>query len=111
MESFCNYDQADWRFVFHGQSIVHSTDKLQGSGYEEFLGLGGVVTSQDVNQIPWTLFRVGFLGNGPAAAVTATYTGSGKDSLKISRKSITAWVLKELGGDSTFIGKSPYICN
>lgn len=67
--------------------------------------------SQDVSQLKWTLFRVGFLTNGPAAPVIATHTGSGKDGLKISRKSIAAWVLKELGEDSPFVGKTPYISN
>jgi len=87
-----------------------TTDELPGSSFEEFNGLGAFVASQDVSQIKWTLFRVGFLGNGPAKPVVASYTGSGKDGMMISRKSIAAWVLNELG-ESEFIGKTPSLCN
>jgi hypothetical protein len=64
-----------------------------------------------VNSLKWTLFRVGFLGNGEERRVTATYTGSGKDGMMISRKSIASWVLREIGEESEFVGKAPFICN
>jgi hypothetical protein len=64
-----------------------------------------------VNSLKWTLFRVGFLGNGESREVTATYTGSGKDGMQISRKSIASWVLKEMGEGSEFVGKAPFLCN
>jgi hypothetical protein len=64
-----------------------------------------------VNSLKWTLFRVGSLGNGEERSVTATYTGSGKDGMMISRKSIASWVLREMGEESEFVGKEPFICN
>jgi hypothetical protein len=88
-----------------------STDTVLGSGNQEFHGLGEFVSSQDVNALKWTLFRVGILGNGPAKPIVATYTGSGKDGMMLSRKSIAAWVLQELGTESAFIGKTPLLCN
>jgi hypothetical protein len=84
---------------------------IGGAGYQEFHGLGEFVTSTDVSQLKWTLFRVGWLGNGEPKEVVATYTGSGKDGISISRKSIASWVLKELGEGSEFVGKAPVICN
>lgn len=61
------------------------------------------------------MFRVLFLGNGDAKEVTATYTGSGKDGLFLSRKSIVGWVLGEMGEgegeESRWIGKCPVLCN
>ncbi|KAJ4286486.1 hypothetical protein N0V90_013186 [Kalmusia sp. IMI 367209] len=78
--------------------------------YEEIVAIGDLVRSQPVEELRWTLFRVGFLNNGPAAPVNATYPGSGKDHLSISRDSIAEWLLKEAQEDK-WVGKSPYICN
>jgi hypothetical protein len=61
-------------------------------------------------KIPWTLFRVGFLGNGPAKPVTASYTGSGQDGIQITRKSIATWVLSNIESEK-FVGKCPVISN
>ena len=84
---------------------------IGGSAFDEFQGIGNLVTSQDVTQIKWTVFRVPFLGNGPAAPVTATFTGSGKDGMFLSRKSLAAWVLKEMDEKSDWIGKAPVLSN
>lgn len=84
---------------------------IGGSAYQEFNGLGAFVTSQDVSSIKWTLFRVPFLGNGEVKPVTATFTGSGKDGMFLSRKSIAAWVLKEIHDNSEWIGKAPVLSN
>lgn len=84
---------------------------IGGSAYDEFRGLGELVTSQDVSKIKWTLFRVPFLGNGAEKPVTATFTGTGKDGMFLSRKSIGAWMLKELGEESEWVGKAPVLCN
>ncbi|KAL1984024.1 hypothetical protein VTN96DRAFT_9621 [Rasamsonia emersonii] len=84
---------------------------IGGSAFEEFNGLGAFVTSQDVTQLKWTLFRVPFLNNGPEAPVTATFTGSGRDGMFLSRKSIAAWVLKEMNEESNWIGKAPVLSN
>jgi hypothetical protein len=84
---------------------------LAGSAYSEFNGLGTFVTSQDVDKIKWTLFRVPFLGNGNAKPVTATFTGTGADGFFLSRKSIANWVLEQMGVDSEWIGKAPVLSN
>jgi hypothetical protein len=84
---------------------------IGGSAYDEFRGLGEFVTTQDVSKIKWTLFRVPFLGNGEEKLVTATFTGTGKDGIFLSRKSVGTWVLKELGEESEWVGKAPLLCN
>ncbi|KAH7379984.1 hypothetical protein BKA64DRAFT_631669 [Cadophora sp. MPI-SDFR-AT-0126] len=84
---------------------------IGGSAFQEFQGLGAFLSSQDVLKIKWTLFRVPFLGNGPIAPVSATYTGTGQDGMFLTRKSIAAWVLKEMGGGSEWIGKTPLLSN
>ena len=84
---------------------------IGGSAFDEFQGLGSLVTSQDVTRLNWTLFRVPFLGNSPVAPVTATFTGSGKDGMFLSRKSLAAWILKEMNDRSDWIGKAPVLSN
>ncbi|KAL5114759.1 hypothetical protein ACEQ8H_007376 [Pleosporales sp. CAS-2024a] len=82
-----------------------------GSGFEEFKGIGTIVSAQDVSRIKWTLFRVPFLSNGPEAPTTATYAGSGGDGMSLSRKSMANWVLDELREDSAWVGKAPMLSN
>lgn len=84
---------------------------IGGSAYDEFKGLGTYVTSQDVTQLKWTVFRVPFLTNGLDMPVVATYTGSGSDGISLSRKSLATWVLKEMGEDSEWVGKAPVLSN
>lgn len=78
--------------------------------YSEMIGIGETVSAIPTDKLRWTLFRVGWLNNGPAQPVTATYTGSGQDSLGISRASIAQWVVGEIAAEE-FVGKAPYICN
>jgi hypothetical protein len=52
-----------------------------------------------------------FLGNGEVKSVTATFAGSGKDGIFLSKKSIAAWVLSEIGEESEWVGKAPVLCN
>ncbi|KAH9204259.1 hypothetical protein DL95DRAFT_377112 [Leptodontidium sp. 2 PMI_412] len=96
---------------FKWRATIVLVKVIGGSAYEEFHGLGNLVSSYNPRELKWTLFRVPFLGNGDAAPVVATYTGSGKDGLFLSRKSIVAWTLQEMGQDSDWIGKSPMLCN
>ncbi|RHZ57679.1 uncharacterized protein CDV56_105902 [Aspergillus thermomutatus] len=84
---------------------------IGGSAYDEFKGLGAYVTSQDVSQLKWTLFRVPFLNTGPNAPVTATFTGSGDDGMFLSRKSLANWVLDEMTENSAWVGKAPVLAN
>ncbi|KAI9733821.1 MAG: hypothetical protein M1818_007088 [Claussenomyces sp. TS43310] len=83
---------------------------IGGSAYQEFSGLGALVASQDTAALKWTIFRVGFLGNGEVKPVKATFTGSGEDGIGISRKSIAAWVLAEIK-EEKWVGEAPLLCN
>jgi hypothetical protein len=84
---------------------------IGGSAYDEFKGLGVFVTSQDISQLKWTLFRVPFLNNGPNAAVEASYTGTGSDGMFLSRASLAAWVIDQISEDSDWVAKSPLLSN
>lgn len=81
-----------------------------GDAYQEFNGLGTVVTSQDVNLIKWTLFRVLFLGDADAKPITATFTGKGGDGMFLNRKGMADWVLGEIQ-KGEWIGMCPALSN
>ena len=52
--------------------------------------------------------RVPILTNGAAKPTVATILGSGEDGLLLSRKSLAAWLLKELE-EGKWIGKAPVL--
>ncbi|EXJ77656.1 hypothetical protein A1O3_09885 [Capronia epimyces CBS 606.96] len=107
----CSYpapeDKGGWKW----SASVALIKVIGGDAYREFNGLGSLVASWDSSSLKWTLFRVPFLGNGPAKPVSATYTGSGTDGMFLSRKSIAEWVLQELSPDSEWVGKTPVLSN
>ena len=107
----CSFTAPEDKGALKWKASVVLIKIIGGSAFQEFQGLGTFVSSQDVSQIKWTLFRVPFLGTGAAAPVTATYTGTGKDGMFLSRKSIAAWVLQEIKEDSEWVGKTPVLCN
>ena len=107
----CSYTAPEDKGALKWKASVVLIKIIGGTAFQEFNGLGALVSSQDAQALKWTLFRVPFLGNGPAAPVTATYTGTGKDGMFLSRKSIVAWVLQEMGQNSEWIGKTPVLCN
>ncbi|ORY02349.1 hypothetical protein BCR34DRAFT_545776 [Clohesyomyces aquaticus] len=93
------------------EALIVLVKIIGGDAFQEFNGLGEFLTSQDGQDLAWTLFRVPNLGNGVAAPVSATYTGSGSDGLFLSRKSVVAWVFKEMGQGSEWIRKAPALSN
>ncbi|PVH78728.1 hypothetical protein DL98DRAFT_533636 [Cadophora sp. DSE1049] len=107
----CSYPAPEDKGALKWKASVVLIKIIGGSAYDEFHGLGKLVSSYNSRELKWTLFRVPFLGNGDAAPVVATYTGSGKDGMFLSRKSIVAWTLQEMGQDSEWIGKTPVLCN
>lgn len=95
-------------FIWKVGSVFMKT--FSSSQYWEMIGIGNCVVSQPVEELQWTLFRVGRLTEGPEGPVTATHLGSGKDNMSISRASIARWVLEE-AVENRWVGQSPYICN
>ncbi|GAB7347494.1 hypothetical protein MBLNU459_g4400t1 [Dothideomycetes sp. NU459] len=103
-----HHDPADkpaWKW----KASVTLIKLIGGSAYQEMVAIGSGMTAQPVDKLAWTVFRVGFLTNGAAGPVEATYTGSGKDGMSISRESMVQWVLQEAVEDK-WVGKAPYIC-
>jgi len=107
----CSFTAPKDRGALKWKASIVLIKVIGGTAYQEFNGLGALVTSQDLQALKWTLFRVPFLGNGPAAPVSATYTGSGKDGMFLTRKSIVAWVLQEIGDNSEWVGEAPVLSN
>jgi len=107
----CSFTAPEDKGAFKWTASVALIKIIGGSAFNEFNGLGAFVTSQDVSKIKWTLFRVPFLGNGEEKPVKATFTGTGEDGMFLSRKSIAAWVLAEIGDESEWVGKAPAISN
>lgn len=79
------------------------------SAYREIVGCSQVVTAQDVDKLPWTLFRVPILTTSAARDVQESLVGDGTDGVLLSRHSLAKWVAKELAPDSKWIGKCPLI--
>jgi hypothetical protein len=79
--------------------------------YGEMISVGEYVTSLPAeDDIKWTLFRVGGLTNGEKLPVEATFLGTGKDGMWISRASVAEWVMEEAIQEK-WVRRIPYICN
>jgi hypothetical protein len=50
---------------------------------------------EEGHDIDWTLFRVGFLANGPPGKVVTGYVGDGKVGMKVKRADIAEWTLSQ----------------
>lgn len=107
----CSFPDPQDKSSLKWKASVLLIKTIAWSAYQEFNGLGEFVSSQDVSQLKWTLFRVPFLTNSPAAAVNATFAGTGSDGMFLSRKSMAAWVLDQLPEDSEWVGKAPMLGN
>ncbi|KAI0389235.1 NmrA family protein [Xylariaceae sp. FL0594] len=53
---------------------------------------------QSPHDLDWTLFRVGFLTNGPARGVVEGFLGDGRLGVSIRREDIASWTLEQVGG-------------
>ncbi|KAJ5581543.1 hypothetical protein N7535_000163 [Penicillium sp. DV-2018c] len=107
----CSYVAPEDQGSLKWKASIFLIKIVGGSAFDEFSGLGSFVASQDASQLKWTFFRVPFLTNGDDAPVTATYTGTGKDGMFLTRKSLATWVLGEISGDSEWVGKTPALSN
>ncbi|KAF7534346.1 hypothetical protein G7054_g6310 [Neopestalotiopsis clavispora] len=64
---------------------------------------------QDVD---WTLFRVGFLANGPPLKVVDGYIGDGTLGMYLRRADIAEWALLQAAvSPATFVREKPAICS
>ncbi|KAK7711702.1 hypothetical protein SLS57_007995 [Botryosphaeria dothidea] len=79
---------------------------------EEMQGVGRAAQGLPVKSVRWTVFRVGGLKDSEEEGkeVVATFLGSGKDTMGVTRKSVAEWVLRE-AGEERWVGGCPYICN
>jgi hypothetical protein len=62
--------------------------------------------------IDWTLFRVGFLANGPPLKVVDGYLGDGTLGMYLRRADIAEWaLLQAVAFPATFVREKPGICS
>ncbi|KAK8017680.1 hypothetical protein PG993_014006 [Apiospora rasikravindrae] len=60
--------------------------------------------------IDWTLFRVGFLGDGPCMKVVEGYVGDGTVRMYVRRADVAKWTLAQAGRDTPgFVRERPGI--
>ncbi|KAF2856186.1 NAD(P)-binding protein [Plenodomus tracheiphilus IPT5] len=80
-----------------------------GAAYKDINAVGDFVSKVPVSEVKWTMFRVPFLNDGE---VRETFAGplDGRAGLKLSRKSMVEWVLREVGGEE-WVGKAPCLWN
>ncbi|ETS79657.1 hypothetical protein PFICI_09510 [Pestalotiopsis fici W106-1] len=70
------------------------------------------VFGEEGDQIDWTLFRVGFLANGPPMKVVDGYVGDGTLGLYLRRADIAAWTLSQAEkSQPQFVRQRPGICS
>jgi hypothetical protein len=97
-------DAWKWGFVCGTIKLVFRT------GWEEMVKIGQVVSATPKEQLRWTLFRVGFLKDGPSDEIVISHPGSGKDGLNINRAGIVSFVLRE-AEENQYVGKTPLLSN
>lgn len=62
--------------------------------------------------IDWTLFRVGFLADGPPLKVVDGYIGDGTLGMYLRRADIAEWTLSQAAASPvTFVREKPGICS
>ncbi|KAI9147248.1 Flavin reductase (NADPH) [Paramyrothecium foliicola] len=70
------------------------------------------VFDSEGSDIDWTLFRVGFLANGPRSRVVEGYVGDGMLGMYLRRADIAEWVLTEAErSEPRYIHQKPGICS
>lgn len=70
------------------------------------------VFDEEGQDIDWTLFRVGFLANGPRLRVIDGYIGDGTLGMYLRRADIAEWTLTQADkSPPEFVHKKPGVCS
>ncbi|ORY30184.1 hypothetical protein BCR39DRAFT_153047 [Naematelia encephala] len=89
------------------RAVIGLVKIIGGTAYEDITSFSKDIESSSLD---YTLFRVPNLTNGEAGPVEATYVGTGRDGLFLSRKSMVKWCLEEFESGK-WIRKAPKIAN
>ncbi|KAH7310921.1 hypothetical protein B0I35DRAFT_439896 [Stachybotrys elegans] len=110
LSTFSVYDPKDkpsitrWLLVTMLWAMVHKV-------WRTIIDVAAVFDT-DGADLDWTLFRVGFLGNGPRSQVVEGYIGDGSLGMYLRRADIAEWCVKEAGrSEPRFIREKPGICS
>jgi len=84
---------------------------LANSAYRDIVSVGKVFDTEATKDgLDWTIFRLGFLGNGPPKSSKAGYVGKNGWAMKNQRADVATWLINEVeNDDSEWIRKRPAI--
>lgn len=85
--------------VFLGVLLVRI---IANSAYKDIVSVGKLFdTDATGNGLDWTLFRLGFLANGPPRISKAGYVGQKGWTMKNQRADVAAWLVGEIEKDNS----------
>ncbi|KAF8418157.1 hypothetical protein EV426DRAFT_620046 [Tirmania nivea] len=103
-------DEKDHR-VFSACAMVWIVRLLFYRGWRNMVEVGRFFDTVPVEDIDWTVYRVGLLLNGEAQAVTDGYLGDGKTTSSIRRSELAKWLVMQIttSSESKWIGQKPIV--
>lgn len=84
---------------------------IANSAYKDIVSVGKLFETEATNDgLEWTIFRLGFLGNGAPQSSKVGYVGKNGWVMKNQRADIATWLVDEIENDnSEWIRKKPSI--
>lgn len=83
---------------------------LFNRGWRNMVEVGRFFDTVPVEDIDWTVYRVGLLLNGETQAATDGYLGDGKTTSSIRRSELAKWLVTQITSDeSKWIGQKPVV--
>ncbi|OJJ05552.1 hypothetical protein ASPVEDRAFT_137884, partial [Aspergillus versicolor CBS 583.65] len=84
---------------------------IANSAYKDIVSVGKLFETEATNDgLEWTIFRLGFLGNGAPQSSKVGYVGKNGWVMKNQRADIATWLVDEVENDnSEWIRKKPSI--
>jgi hypothetical protein len=84
---------------------------IANSAYKDIVSVGKLFDTEATKDgLDWTIFRLGFLGNGAPQSPKVGYVGKNGWTMKNQRADIATWLVNEVENDkSEWIRKKPSI--
>lgn len=95
---------------FKALAIVWIVRLLFNRGWRNMVEIGKFFDSVPLQEIDWTVFRVGLLFDGEPQAVTDGYLGDGNTTSSIRRSELADWLVGQITTqDSKWVGRKPMV--
>lgn len=96
--------------VFSALAMIWIVRLFFNRGWRNMVEVGRFFDTVPVEDVDWTVFRVGLLLNGEAQAVTDGYLGDGKTTSSIRRRELAKWLAAQITSNETeWIGRKPIV--